>query len=333
MSNVSLFNPANLPSFVKKGELSELAKALMGSAPSGKRVSIRGGVFRLFSGGKEVTSIDERYLDVVIVAAAKKVGRTFYDKAFSEDEPASAPTCWSANGDTPSEDVKAPQAANCASCPKNVKGSGQGDSRACRYSQRVALVLGNDIEGDVLQLTLPSTSIFGKAEGDNRPLQEYARFLGAQGVSPDMLITRLRFDTAVATPKLHFKAMRWLSEDEHATVVAASTSPEAEQAIKFTVFQQDTPAPLALPGTPPKPKAVVKPVEPVAPVEPEEEEEAPPPPPKKTPAKAAKAVKPAPIPDDEEEATPEPKVTKAVKPAAAPPTTGLSAALSEWDDE
>jgi hypothetical protein len=40
------------------------------------------------------------------------------------------------------------------------------------------LFLANDMEGDVLQLTLPAKSIFGKEEGDNRPLQAYARFLG-----------------------------------------------------------------------------------------------------------------------------------------------------------
>jgi len=50
------------------------------------------------------------------------------------------------------------------------------------------------MEGDVLQLTLPAKSIFGKEEGDNRPLQAYARFLLAQTpnpVDPSEVVTRL----------------------------------------------------------------------------------------------------------------------------------------------
>jgi len=66
----------------------------------------------------------------------------------------------------------------------NVKGSGQGESKACRFSQRLAVVFANDIGGDVMQLQLAATSIFGKEEGDKRPLQAYARYLAAQNVQP-----------------------------------------------------------------------------------------------------------------------------------------------------
>src|ERR1035437_4109385 len=143
-NQVSLFNPAQLPAFAKKGELSAIAKALMGgSAQIGKRISIKGGVFRLIADGKEVATVEERYLDVVIVNAAPKVSRTFYAAAYDENK-AAAPDCWSQDGDKPASDVKAPQCSNCAQCPQNVKGSGQGDSRACRYSQRLAVVLAHD---------------------------------------------------------------------------------------------------------------------------------------------------------------------------------------------
>ena len=80
MSNVALFNPSQVPAHVKaRGELSAIAKALAGGggAAGGKRVSIKGGVFRLISGGKEVAAIEERYLDVVVVNAAPNVSRVF----------------------------------------------------------------------------------------------------------------------------------------------------------------------------------------------------------------------------------------------------------------
>ena len=98
MSNIVEFNPSSLPSFVKRGELSAVAKALTGgSVGGGKRISIKGGVFRLISNGEEVAAIDERYLDVVIVNAAPKVSRTFYMGKYEEGN-TSAPTCWSSAG-------------------------------------------------------------------------------------------------------------------------------------------------------------------------------------------------------------------------------------------
>ena len=199
MSNVTIFNQDAVPAFVKnRTGLSAVAKALAGGGGTdgGKRISIKGGVFRLYSAGKEVAAIEERYLDVVIVAAAPKIGRVFYMKSY--DGEANAPDCWSADGEKPSADASNKQAATCADCAQNVAGSGQGNSRACRYQQRVAVVLANDMEGDVLQLTLPAKSIFGKEEGDNRPLQAYARFLLAQTpnpVDPSEVVTRLKFDT------------------------------------------------------------------------------------------------------------------------------------------
>jgi hypothetical protein len=147
MSNLTTFNPSQLPSFARKGELSSIAKALTGGGTGGtsmKRISTKGGVFRLIAGGKEVAAIEDRHLDVVIVNAAPKVSRTFYAGQFVEGQ-ATAPNCWSADGDLPDASVAEPQSKSCATCPQNVKGSGQGDSRACRFSQRLAVVLANDI--------------------------------------------------------------------------------------------------------------------------------------------------------------------------------------------
>jgi hypothetical protein len=116
MSNVVAFNPSQVPAFAKKGELSAVAKALAGGGggQTGKRISIKGGVFRLISEGKEVAAIEERYLDVVIVNAAPKIGRIFYDGAFDPENPA-PPRCWSADGEKPDAKVDNPPAQTCAS--------------------------------------------------------------------------------------------------------------------------------------------------------------------------------------------------------------------------
>jgi hypothetical protein len=294
MGELANFNATQAPSFARKGELSTLAKSLAGGGVGGggKRISIKGGVFRLMADGKEITSIDDRHLDVVIVNAAPKISRTYYAGTYEEGN-TSAPNCWSADGETPDASIDEPQASNCASCPMNVKGSGQGDSKACRFSQRLAVVLANDVGGDVMQLTLAATSIFGKEEGDKRPLQAYARYLAAQNINPETLVTRLRFDTKAAVPKLFFQPLRWLEDDEYAIAVEKGSSTPAKNAITMSVAKK-TDAPLALEGAKPKAKA--------------EEAESFDEPEKRKPAVKANAV-------------PQKK------------TSSLAATVDEWDDE
>ena len=300
MSNVAVFNPSQVPAFAKKrGQLSAVAKALAGGAGGGgKRISIKGGVFRLVAGGKEVAAIEERYLDVVIVNAAPKVSRVWYAKSY-DGSTAIAPDCWSNDGDKPSPEAENPQASTCANCEKNVAGSGQGNSRACRFQQRLAVVLANDMEGDVLQLTAPATSVFGKEDGENRPLQAYARWLAAQNIDPSEVITRMRFDTKSESPKLFFKTMRWLTEDENEICQTKGSSAEAKSAITMTVAKMDKVA---------------------APVE----EEAPAPAPK-----AKKKAEPV------EESDEEPTVRKEEKKPSAVPAkkSNLAAMVDDWDED
>lgn len=321
MSEIALFGGSKVPAFVKKAELSAVAKALAGGAgQSGKRISIKGGVFRLVHDGKEVSQIDDRHLDVVIVNAAPKVSRIFFAKKW-DGENTAAPDCWSSDGNTPDKEVTAPQGENCANCEMNVKGSGTGEMKACRYQQRLAVVLADDVEGSVLQLSLPATSIFGKEANGKYPLQAYARFLAAQSISPEMVVTELRFDTTVESPKLVFKAKRWLTDAEYEI---AQEKGQTEDAIKAVLFGVGTPAAPAAPALEGKRPAKTAP----APVAEDEEEEAPAPKPKAKP-KAA----PAPAPVEEEEAE-EPVVRKAAaKTTSVPAKSGLANLAAAWDDE
>ena len=257
MSNITLFNSSNVPAFARNNELSDTAKALTGGGAgvSTKRISIKGGVFRLVAGGKEITSIEDRHLDVVIVRAAPKVSRIFYAGAYDADKIV-RPECWSNDGEKPDASIESPQNKTCMGCPQNEAGSGMGNSRACRFQQRLAVVLANDLEGDVLQLTLPATSIFGKEDGDKRPLQAYARFIAAQNppVNPEQIVTRMKFDTKAESPKLFFQPVRWLTDDEYPAVVAQSESDDAKKAVTLTVAQADgvKAAPMAIPGAAPQ---------------------------------------------------------------------------------
>jgi hypothetical protein len=207
------------------------------------------------------------------------------------------------------------------SCPQNIAGSGQGNSRACRYQQRLAVVLENNIEGAVLQLTLPATSVFGKEDGDKRPLQAFARNLAMQNppISPEMIVTRMKFDTKAEAPKLHFAPNRWLTPEEYEIVKAQGESDEAKRAVVMTVAASDgvkpAPAPLAIPGKRPMGELT-------------KEEDAPAYEP--IAAKAKAKAKPAEVEEDAE-----PEVRKeASKPSAVPAKKGkLADIVSDWDDE
>ena len=259
---------------------------------------------------------------MVIVRAAPKVSRIFYAGAY-DAEKVVRPDCWSNDGEKPDASIKEPQNATCMGCLQNEAGSGNGNSRACRFQQRLAVVLANNMEGDVLQLTLPATSIFGKEDGDKRPLQAYARFLAAQNppVNPEQIVTRMKFDTKAESPKLFFAPVRWLTDDEYPTVVNQSESADAKAAVTMTVAQADgvKAAPMAIPGAAPKAVAKAAPV-----VQDDEEEEAPAP-------KAAKAPKTKPVADADDE----PEVRKESAKATAVPAkkSKLADIVSDWDDE
>ena len=308
MTAMTLFQ-SGTPAYLKSAELDETTKALMGGGGLGnRRISIKGNVFRMVVNGEEVATNEDRAMNIVVVAASPSVSRTYYKGAYVEGQKVS-PVCWSADGAKPSEGAPDKQASLCAQCPQNIKGSGQGDSRACRFAQQLAVVLDGDVEGDVYQLTLPSTSVFGKGEGNEKlPLQAYVRLLATHNTPVTSVVTEMRFDTKSPVPKLTFRAVRYLEENEWNACRSQADSPEAQAAIKheFTVKDEDGDSSVPFESPKPVPKAVAP--KPVAP-------------------------KPAPAPVVEEEAVVEPvKVSK--KPAAPPAEKAdLNDLLDEWADD
>jgi hypothetical protein len=253
MSEMTLFK-GGIPAHLRDAGLDEATKALMGAKKSAntgggnKRISIKAGVFRMIADGKEIAQNEERAMNVVVVAAAPHDSRTFYGKAFVEGQVASAPDCWSNDGKAPDAKAENPQASRCIDCKQNIKGSGNGDSRACKYSRRVAVLLENDQKGEVFQLTIPSNSLWG-SEGGKLGIKPYSEFLGGHGLGITHVVTEMRFDTASSSPKLSFKAIRALNEEEIELVQARSKAPEALRAIGATAGELDgakLPAPKAV---------------------------------------------------------------------------------------
>jgi hypothetical protein len=172
-----------------------------------------------------------------------------------------------------------------------------------------------------MQLTLPATSVFGKEDGDKRPLQAFARHLALSNppINPEQIVTRMKFDTKAESPKLFFSPVRWLTNDEYAVVKSQADSTDAARAVVMTVAQSDgvKGAP-ALPGKAP----VVQTVGEMA-----EEDEA------VAVAETKKKVakKKAEVVEDESE----PEVRKEAAKASAVPEkkSKLADIVADWDDE
>jgi len=219
--------------------LDEDTLAVAGGMRQSKRISIKGGVFRKYAGGKEIGAIEDRHMNVIFVKMAHKASRMFYEGVFQEGQKVS-PACWSTDSEKPDADVKNPSASACLDCPKAVKGSGQnGTGTACRLSWRTAVVLPNDPAGDVMQLVLPATSAFGKEDNGRFPFRSYIQHLASHNVSAGRVITRMAFDTKATAPKVVFTPAGKVPDEDLPIIAQQAKSPAAESAIKMNVFQAD----------------------------------------------------------------------------------------------
>lgn len=235
MSELSIFEGNSLVSSDLFKSLQSAGNNLLGSSGGGvRRISVRGKRFRELVGSEEMRVSKSDSMNIIIVNAAP-LSRTYYEGTYSPDNP-SAPHCWSADTNVPSPDVPEDQrmAPRCMDCPMNIKGSGQGESRACRFQQRLAVALEGQLD-KVYQMQLPATSVFGKGDDGKMPMQAYARFLNEHDTPPIAVVTEMYFDDDSDVPKLFFKPVRPLEEAELQQVASLLEHPDTKRAITFSV--------------------------------------------------------------------------------------------------
>jgi hypothetical protein len=238
MSNISIFQQQN--SVATNREVSELSKSLAATTSTSRRITMSKGVFRRIVNGKEAGKVKDGFLNVIIINALPKVSRQFYATAFDPDAAPTLPDCWSNLGDVPDPKATNAQSASCATCPQNIDGSGtNGKGRACRFNRRIAVVLENDMSGDIYQFNIPAKSLFGKGVGNTHPFESYTKFLPANGESIDRIVTQIAFDENETADVLKFTPVRHLTDEEIDVVEAAQSTQESKRVIQLTVAQQD----------------------------------------------------------------------------------------------
>jgi hypothetical protein len=244
MSNeVSIFKSGDVALSAKKTP-SALTQSLM-KKKALKRIVAKNGILRRLANGEEVGKL-KAPLRVVIVNASTDISRTFYAKTYDPNAEAAPPDCWSPDGRKPDASVKQPQGKTCETCPKNIAGSGQGNTKACRYGRRIAVVLPDDLDtnvaGDVYQMQLSAKSIFGKGSGHTFPFNAFIDYIFANGSDLESVVTEISFNEDNDNQTVLFKAVDFVSKDPQleAIVAEAAVSETAQKAVVMSVYQTDT---------------------------------------------------------------------------------------------
>lgn len=211
--------------------LDDLSNDLSGGMTGGYAVvSVRGSKWRIkhHSDEKLVTNDNDDpvpSLEVVLVKASPSLSKIYYAASYVEGDD-NPPDCWSLDGITPDTAVPKKQSPTCAACPHNIWGSkitpAGKKARACSDSRRVAVVPAGDIPnegyGGLMLLRVPAASLGG--------LADYGRGVGGKGFLYNGIVTKIGFDPEPAFPKLTFKPVRVLTEEEGEQVAAHLKSPQ-----------------------------------------------------------------------------------------------------------
>ncbi len=240
MSNeVSIFAQQTEVSTTKRGP-SKLAQTLSTGGITTRRIqTTTNGKFKRLINGEQIGNPVSGEINVIVIGALPSISRTFYKEKFDPNKEATLPNCWSNLGDRPDPNSTDPQGPTCATCPQNIKGSGDNGGRACRFQRRISVLVEGDKTGQIYQFNIPAKSLFGKGTGNVHPWESYVTFLRGNGESPDTVVTKIAFNDNAETMELEFTPLRSISDEEYDLVCTAQEDPDCDRYTKMTVAQAD----------------------------------------------------------------------------------------------
>lgn len=267
MSNIIPFSEGKLPAFLRNAVAA--ASELTANVGSGgfPVMSIKGKTFALVKGGERETLMNPNdpdevatSINVVILKANPNLSKVWYAKNFVEGSDAK-PDCFSHDGIAPDPSVEKPVAKKCSTCPKNEWGSKITEegkkAKACADSRRLAIANPDQIDNPIL-LRCPAATL--------KPLAEYGSELAKRNIPYSAVVTKIGFDREAASPKLTFKAVGFLTEEQY-EMVQKTVSEDVVSSIlgkpgEDAVPEADAPAEVEAPkveAKAEKPKAEAKP--------------------------------------------------------------------------
>lgn len=266
-------------------------------------------------------------LELVILKANPHITKNFYEQGYSEGA-AEAPDCYSLDGIHPDAGAPNVQAEACAKCPKNQFGSritpAGKKAKACSDNRRLAVVpaadLRNDTFGGPMLLRVPAMSL--------ADLALMGKKLKTAGFPYNAVTVRIGFDMDASFPKLTFRPVRPLAEDEGQIVRELLSDAKLERVLAEAIELDDPPA-AAAPEPEPEPESLFEQPTPTSARPAAALNIGAAPAPKAQPAAPAAAKAPAAKPAAAPKAAAKPAAPKAA--AAAPATNGAAPAGNQLD--
>lgn len=217
--------PAHLAERVGSAVASDMTSGI--SVGGGfKRISIRGGRFRVRDGSEEKVLPGEK-LRAIIVGNSAGVAKTFYKGTYNPKAEDKSPDCYSNDGVRPAKDANDPQSQLCATCEHNAWGSKITDSgarmKACADQKKLAIISADDTREE------PEVYLFTVTPAALRGFYDYGKSLEAKGIPPELVITDISFDTNEAYPKVQFDFGGWVSKEMLPAVEKLVDSPKVNE--------------------------------------------------------------------------------------------------------
>lgn len=241
-----LQNSGTLPAFMKEVDAKALNRAAAKGTSTGEspdRISIKQSRFRLIVGGQQVKVFENSFIDVIMVRSNPEASKVFFSGSYDPNAEDQMPDCWSDNGIHPSPNVENKVSRWCKNCPKNAWGSAISKMsgkkiKACDDRKRIAIVPESRPDGDMYQLSIPGASLteFGKYL---RMLDEVSPAVPYNGV-----VTRISFDPDADYPKLLFKPMRYITDEEYGHVGGRFDSEDARKVATISEITDPPPSDL-----------------------------------------------------------------------------------------
>ena len=180
-----------------------------------KKILLKNSKFSISENGEYAPDNSADIHKWLIVGVSDTMHRTWFAKKMDY---ADSPDCWSSDGVKPDTEVENAPSDSCSECRYDIKGSGDHNSKACKYSIRLAVMLEGDTDYNLYQVILSSASIFGEGSIGKHPYNAYVKHLKKYKLGVTHVVTEVRFDEEHYTPRVLFRPLRAVTEEEYNTV-------------------------------------------------------------------------------------------------------------------
>lgn len=173
------------------------------------------------------------YIDVIILRQARNKSKSYYGAYDPNSSEGQRPICASMDGVKPDLDVTEKQCDTCAVCPRNVwKTDANGrKSRECTDFKRLAVLLLPNQTQRMLGAPLMEPVFLRVPPASLQPLGTYGEQLNNQGFHYAAVATRIAFDPNEPHPKMVFRGLQALSDEEAPVVLPMR---ESQTALRIT---------------------------------------------------------------------------------------------------